>query len=33
MTSKETNKIAKYSMLKVCRNLGMKGKDGREDGS
>lgn len=26
MRSKETNEIAQYSMLKMCRNSGMKGK-------
>lgn len=31
--SKETNEMAKCSTLKMCRNLGIKGKDRREDGS
>lgn len=31
MRPKETNEIAKRSMLKMCRNLGMKGRYRRKD--
>lgn len=31
MRSKETNEIAQHSMLKICRNSGMKGKYRRYD--